>query len=277
MKGWIALDIDGTITNDKYNIPTQVIKFLRDTHGQGWKIAFATGRAFSFAKLALKKIDFPFVIFPQNGSIALEMPSEEILFRRYMNGSVVEDLETVYSGEKSDFLIYSGYEKGDFCYFRPKRFSEEDLLYLNDVQKREQKSWEAVDEFPQKMEIPLIKCFGRLDFMRKIGRKLLRKGNFQLALIRDPFHSSNHILLVTEARASKGEALNEMISRQGRGELVIAAGDDENDISLLSIADVKIAMPQAPESVRAMADFIAPPVDELGIIQALKIAIKKCG
>lgn len=274
MKGWIALDIDGTITNDKYSVPSEVTQFLRDTHNNGWQILIATGRAFSFANLSLKDFDFPFTLSAQNGSIALAMPSQEILFKRYMKRFVLDSLEKAYAGEKSDFIIYSGYEEGDFCYFRPKRLSEENLAYVEAIQKREKTSWQAVDEFPQGIEIPMIKCFGRLDFVKKIAKELSKKDQFQLALIRDPFHTSYHLLMVADRQASKGKALKEMIFRKGRGNLVIAAGDDDNDISLLKNADVKIAMPQAPESVREMADFIAPPVDELGIIQALKIAIK---
>jgi hydroxymethylpyrimidine pyrophosphatase-like HAD family hydrolase len=59
----------------------------------------------------------------------------------------------------------------------------------------------------------------------------------------------------------------------GRGDLVVAGGDDENDLSLLQAADVKIAMPHAPEILRKIADFMAPPVEEQGIIHALKIVI----
>ena len=60
-KGWIALDIDGTITLDKYSVPDPVIAYLRELNSSGWKIALATGRAFCFAKIALEKFNFPFV------------------------------------------------------------------------------------------------------------------------------------------------------------------------------------------------------------------------
>lgn len=275
MKGWIALDIDGTITQDKYSIPEEVIKFIHDAVKSGWKIAFATGRAFVFAKPALEKINFPYIILPQNGSVALRMPGQEIVFKRYMKPSVLADLEEVYEGKHSHFLVYSGFENGDRCYYRSDRFSKQDLAYLEEVQKREKEEWIDASHSSIDFDIPLIKCFGKLDAMKKIGSKLLKKGYFEVSLIRDPFHTSYYILMVTDSKASKGASLREMFSYDGRGDLVVAAGDDENDISLLQTADVKIAMPHAPEVVRKIADFIAPAVSEMGIIYALKIVIQR--
>lgn len=270
MKGWIALDVDGTITQDKYSIPTDVISFLNECHGNGWRIVFATGRAFIFAKPALEKIPFPYFLMPQNGSVVMRMPSQEIMFKRYMNPEVIRDLEEIYEGKNSHYLVYSGVENGDRCYYQPTRFSKADLVYLEGVQKREKEEWMtgSVD-----FDFPLIKCFGKLEAMKKVERKLLKKGHFEVTLIRDPFHSSYYLLLVTNKNASKGSSLQEIISQEGKGKIVIAAGDDVNDISLLQAADVRIAMPHAPEELRKIADFISPPVAEMGIIQALKIVI----
>lgn len=268
MKGWIALDIDGTITQDKYSIPTEVISFLKDCHQNSWKIVFATGRAFVFAKPALEKIPFPYFLMPQNGSAVIQMPSQKILFKRYMSPDLLQDLEEIYEGSNSHYLIYSGVENGDRCYYQPERFSKADLLYLEEVQKREKEEWSTG---PVHFDFPLIKCFGKLESMKKVEAKLLKKGHFEATLIRDPFHSSYYLVLVTQKNASKGSSLQEIISREGKGKIVIAAGDDVNDISLLQVADVRIAMPHAPEELRKIADFIAPPVAEMGIIQALKI------
>ncbi len=270
MKGWIALDIDGTITQDKYSIPKEVIDFLHCCYHSGWKIVFATGRAFIFAKQAIEKISFPFFIMPQNGSVAIQMPAQDILFKRYMSPAVITDFEEIFEGRNSHYLVYSGVENGDRCYFQPNRFSKTDRIYLEEIQKREKEEWVTG---PIDFEIPLIKCFGKLETMKKVKKELLKKGLFEATLIRDPFHNSYYMLLITNKNTSKGSSLQEIISRVGRGKIVIAAGDDVNDIELLQVADIRIAMPHAPEELRKIADFIAPPLSEMGIIQALKIVI----
>lgn len=275
MKGWIALDIDGTITQDRYSIPKPVIQYLTEVAGEGWRIVFITGRAFSFAKKALEDLPFSFILGVQNGSTILDMPSKEILHRKYLPANTLPLLEAACEGMKTGLLVYSGYENQDRCYFRPSQFTEEDLVYVEEIQKREKELWIPVDQFEISFDIPLIKCFGKLDVMKKIKTRLSSLERFQITLIRDPFRPAYYLLLITDIHTSKGSALHDILSSEGRGSLVIAAGDDENDISLLKEADIKIAMPHAPESLRKIADFIAPPTEEFGIIHALRIALQR--
>lgn len=271
MKGWIALDIDGTITLERYSVPEEVVAYLRSLSTQGWQIALATGRPFTFASYALSQFDFPYIFLAQNGSLALEMPEKKELFKRYLTDQAIPLVEKAYEGCEADFVIYAGYEKGDFGYFRPERFSPEYLEYLEEIQKRQKEPWQAVKQF-EISSFPLIKCFGGTVQLRKVQERLVATHLFQIAMIRDPFVKDTSMLLVTDKRASKGLALQELFRQKGRGSRVVAAGDDENDISLLKAADIKIAMPHAPERLRKLADFIAPPTRERGILHALQIA-----
>lgn len=276
-KGWIALDIDGTITAEKHRIPDNVVSYLRSLARDGWKIVLATGRSFSFATSTLSQFDFPFLLLPQNGSIALQMPERRVLFRRYLSSHVLPILDRAFEGTGTDYLVYAGYEKGDFCYWRPSRFSEKDLAYLLALQSREKKNWQAVDPFDPLIldQFPLIKCFGPPRQMKKIAEYLRQSSLFEVAQIRDPFNEAYCLLLITDRLATKGSGLKHAGELLGRGEIVIAAGDDENDLSLLQNADIKIAMPHAPDPLKVIADLIAPPVEEEGIIHALQIALSK--
>ncbi len=51
---------------------------------------------------------------------------------------------------------------------------------------------------------------------------------------------------------------------------MIAAGDSYNDLPLLSVCGLRIVMGQAPEELKAIADHIAPPVDEDGLAVAIE-------
>lgn len=273
MKGWIGLDIDGTITSDKYSVPKPVIDFLHQAYLDGWQIALATGRAFSFAKKALNNFDFPFFVLPQNGSSAILMPQETVLFNSYMEESILNLLEQLFEDSETDFIVYSGVEKHDACFYRKKRFSPDKIVYLQELQAREKEPWHDVDDFSIARPIALIKAFGRHDKLKKIATFLNKNKLANACIIKDPFHPTYFILLITDVLASKGNALEKLILKQGNRGCVIAAGDDENDLSLLNSADVKIAMPHAPEVLRKVADFIAPSVHEMGVIKALNIVM----
>ena len=275
-KGWIALDIDGTITLDKYSVPKEVVAFLRSLHREGWNIAVATGRPLAFALMALSEFNFPYIFLAQNGSAVLEMPSKKFLFKSYIPFSSIPFIEKAYEGIDSDFLIYAGYEKGDFCYWRPQRLSKEDLHYLTNLQNRQKEKWQEVARYegPELHSFPLVKCFGNEPRMNLVAKRLRASGQFEVAKLKDPFEEGYYLLLVTDRAVSKGSSLTQVFALKGRGERVIAAGDDENDISLLKVADITIAMAHAPESVQEIATLIAPPTKDHGIIQALQIALR---
>ena len=278
-KGWIALDIDGTLTLDKYAIPAGVSEYLLTLHKDGWRIVLATGRACCFASIALKSLTFPFTLLAQNGSVALTMPKRELIFKKYLTYQAIAQVESACVGLAAHFVVYSGYDREDRCYWRPYGMSPEALCYVQELQTRERGTWEKIEEWDclPVHAFPLIKCFGVSHEVKELSERLKRLGGFQAAQIRDPFSSPYSLLLVTDVAASKGASLEQLIHQFGRGERVIAAGDDENDLSLLAVADVKIAMPHAPLALQAMANVIAPPVEQQGIVIALKQVLASAG
>ena len=51
---------------------------------------------------------------------------------------------------------------------------------------------------------------------------------------------------------------------------VVAVGDGPNDNSLLSSAGLAIAMGDAPDELKAIADYVTLDVDHNGLAQAIK-------
>jgi hypothetical protein len=274
-KGWIALDIDGTITLEKYSVPKPVTAYLKNLEKAGWKIAIATGRSFHFASLALSQFDFPYILICQNGSVALDMPSQNILFKKYLNWNHVAHIEKAYEGVDSDFVIYMGVEERDLCYFRPHRFPEAAIPAIRALQETQKEKWRAVPDFSSELmpHFAIAKGFGPYEEMRLIVERLDASDRFQAPLMRNSFAPGAAIVLVTDLLATKGHALQEVFKTHGRGPLVIGAGDDENDLSLLMVSDVKIAMAHAPDSLQERADILAPPTSHMGIIHALQMGI----
>ena len=268
--GWLAFDIDGTLTLDKRSIPARVVAHLHQLQRDGWKIVLATGRPFAFAQMAVQALPFPFHLIVQNGSAALEMPKRQLLWTNYLPADALPLLEKAYESIRGDFLVYAGVERGDFCFYRPDRFPLEELSYLAELQTRQTEKWQSVESFdPERIgPFPLAKSFGPSARMQKL-REQLHSKTFEVAQIRDTYTQGTDVLLITHTSATKGSALKRLIEQEGIRGRVIAAGDDVNDLSLFAAADVAIAMPHAPKSVLGVADCIAPPTADCGIIEAL--------
>lgn len=274
MKGWIALDVDGTLTQERYSLPLEVMNYLGKLEKDGWQLIFLTGRSFSFAKEALKKLTFPYLFALQNGSLVLKMPSKEILLKNYIEKSVIALVEKSCEDLEILLLIYAGMENNDVCFWKKTVATPLFEQYLKTFISTQGQSGNLVKEFPVS-STPLIKCVGSFDQMVILEERLCHNDLIQTSLIKDPFDERFCLLLITNKGVSKGQILKKITSAKKPKELIIAAGNDDNDLSMFDVADIKIAMPSSPKHMLIKADFVAPPVEEMGIISALQHVLAK--
>lgn len=75
----------------------------------------------------------------------------------------------------------------------------------------------------------------------------------------------------TAAGVHKGAAAIILAKRMGIGpRQFIAAGDSFNDLPMLEIAGLRIAMASAPPEMKELADYVAPPVEQDGLAAAIE-------
>jgi len=271
-KGWIALDLDGTITDETHHAPKEVVEFLHSFQEMGWEIVFITGRTFSFAWNVIKEFDFPYYLAIQNGADILLMPDKERVARHYLDDRIIPFLEESFLGEEEDFIIYTGYEKGDFCYYRPDHFSPAFLEHVqNKIMPLSPEPWKPIKNFnfEKSLSFPLAKCLGTKESMQRVAAILQKNPAISATLIRDPLADNTYLILVTAKLATKGNALNAIKKVTGKGGVTIAAGDDLNDISMLEVADIRIVMSTAPSEMFPLATIVAKHGKQHGIIEAL--------
>ena len=75
----------------------------------------------------------------------------------------------------------------------------------------------------------------------------------------------------TAAGVNKGAAVQRMARMLGIDAVtIIAAGDSYNDLPLLRLCGLRIAMGDAPDELKDIADFVAPSMDEDGLAVAIE-------
>ena len=278
IKGCICLDIDGTMTADPFSVPQEVFECLKVLYDKGWRFLFSTGRSYAFASKLFQTIPFPFFFSLQNGADLLEMPGKKMLSKHHLSSSFIPKLEALYQDLEEDFLIYSGWETGDFCYFRPHRFSLPMLSHLEVIQSLSPEPWRPMEEFcfPKESSFPLIKGLGSLKQMNLLHERLMQHSEIQATCIQDPLARGGvYLNLITAREASKGQIIKKLRSLFSKDAIFIGAGDDYNDISMLQEVDYKIVMKTAPQVLFSYADCIAEPAENLGLIEALWSATRE--
>lgn len=277
LKGIIALDIDGTLTAQANDLDSQVIDTLYQLVKEGWGMIFITGRPFQWGELTLGSLPFSYVLAVQNGALLLEMPSRKVLIRKCLSPEVLPCVEKIARSYESDFVIYSGQENDDWCYYCPLSFPPSLLSYGLKRAVFLGEKWQSLSSFS---DLPVshftsIKFFANDQRALHLSQSIEKELNLHAPPNRDPYNLDYYVVQVTHPDATKGKILKEFIQTMEITGPIIAAGDDYNDYSMLKIADVKIVMATAPPDLLAIADVVAPPASQKGIIQGLREAISK--
>jgi Cof subfamily protein (haloacid dehalogenase superfamily) len=274
MKGLIALDIDGTITSDLLKIPEEVVNYLEKLTQTGWVLCLITGRSFHFAETVIKNLRFPYYLSLLNGALILEMPMRRVVQKHYINFDTVLSMDSISENEPTDFVIYSGYENGDISYYRPQRFSADNLRYVEGRAAAYHEVWKAVEDFGSLgiKSFPSLKCIGTKEIIERMSKRVTQELHLAMPVIRDPWKEGYYVGLGTHAGINKGKAILDLKEIRKISK-VIAAGDDFNDMPMLQVADISIVMETAPLEMHAHADILAKPASQNGIIPALEKAL----
>lgn len=277
IKGIFASDIDNTLTDKRHIIPDEVVNFLVNLHKDGWQIVFLTGRTFSFAMMSMEKFDIPFMLGVQNGAEVISMPHTHIVYQNFIGKESLAHLDQIFAKYDTGYIIYSGFEAGDFCYYMPDKFSPEMLDYFKKLQSLSSAAWTPVDSFEQVSadRFPLVKVFGDRAQLDEICAIVNREGILTASVITDSVDPTKGILLITAKDVDKGKTLKRLCKDQGWCCPVISAGDDENDASLFAASDVSICVRGGSKRLEGIADIVAPPSTEFGVIQGIREAMEK--
>jgi Cof subfamily protein (haloacid dehalogenase superfamily) len=276
LPGIIALDIDGTITDQAHTLHADVIGYFKELHAKGWQFVFITGRPFQWGHTVLQHLPFTYTFAVQNGALILQMPSQVVINRKYLNDELLPHAESICQQMGTDFVIYAGWEYQDTCYFRSQFFEPDLLNYLNTRFTTLKEKWIKVATFNS---LPLneylsIKCFANsYEKALALSQQFEKKLGLHAPVNRDPFNPNYFIVQATHSEANKGEALRTFMRLSPTKGPILAAGDDYNDESMLKQADIRIVMSNAPEPLKELADVIAPTAAVNGIIEGLQKAI----
>jgi 5-amino-6-(5-phospho-D-ribitylamino)uracil phosphatase len=97
------------------------------------------------------------------------------------------------------------------------------------------------------------------------------KDELDFSWAQTPAFPGTYFINVTATGVSKGKALEALSLYLGINlNEVIAIGDGINDISLLSTAGLSVAMGNASQELKSVADYVTTNVEESGVAQAIR-------
>lgn len=144
-----------------------------------------------------------------------------------------------------------------------RAYADFQRLPLNEV--GDLRSW--LDEPPTKLV-----AVGDPDALDGLERRLRARFGDRLYISK----SLPYFLELASPAVTKAAGLEFLAGRLGfRAEDTIAFGDGENDVELVDWAGYGIAVANAHPRVRAVADFVCPPVGEEGVAQVVEAFLRE--
>lgn len=255
----LVADIDGTLVTGDRQLTTRVLAAVRAAQDRGVRVCLATGRIWLSARPYFERLgaDPPAILY--NGGLVYDFASGRELRRVHLDyehaRAVLEVLRAVpevqphlYAGDR----VYTG-RINDLT----ERYRRKDGLHVEEVG--------DLVEFLPGDPMKMLIVGARPDLERAAAQ--IRA----LPLPINTVFSEETYLEILPTGSSKGVALRFVAEYLGIPlASVVAVGDNLNDLEMIQIAAVGVAMGNAPEALKAHADYVAPTNDDEGLADVIE-------
>lgn len=264
----VAIDMDGTLLNSQHEISERNKKAIKDATEKGINIVITTGRIFTSAKYYAKLLGIKTPIIACNGAYIREYERNNVIYDCPMN---LEDcIKVLVEAEKNE-IYYHLYDNQNF-YVKELKYSSLKYFNWNNEQKPEDRiNIHIESNLIQLLEMEKPKIY-KIVLMDENKDKLVRfrdliEKNKEIE-IDSSWHNNLEIM---NKGVSKGNALNHLCKLLGiKNSEVAAIGDNHNDISMFKYSGYSIAMGNAEEQIKNMADFVTDTNDNDGVAKAIE-------
>jgi Cof subfamily protein (haloacid dehalogenase superfamily) len=265
----IAIDIDGTLLNAKKQIAPRTLAAIRAARDAGIVITLATARRYFNTRHIASELNIEIPIILYDGAIIMNHPAGTVVATLPLAAEVAQQAVDVLVHHKVQPVIHHITGSTEGLWTGPKEFDNEWVkAYFTAVP----------DEI---VRLPYESCcVGHPDPLRVVAFtseetvkglipeisalpcywNITKRGSYNTAE-----------LAIMNPQCSKASGVQTLAERLGIPlEEVMAIGDNYNDIEMLQIAGLGVAMGQAPGEVKAIANAVTGSNEEDGVAQAIE-------
>lgn len=271
----VAIDMDGTLLRSNNELSDRVKNAVISAAQRGVKIIISTGRIYQSAKYYSRLLGIDSVVISCNGAFIKEYKKDSMIFKCSIpNESLVQIANVLNEYNDVHYRMYS-----ERTYYA-KEYNQKvyDYMDWNGRQIKEDQVDIRIVENPMDIAVSIDEIFKLFIGQQGISRDRFDSLVSRLNTIDDVYCVSSipESVDVINKRVSKGNAL-EFISGYYDipRENMMAIGDNYNDIEMIQYAGIGVAMGNAENALKDVADFITTTNMEDGVALAIEKFVLK--
>ncbi|MFC1892464.1 Cof-type HAD-IIB family hydrolase [Chloroflexota bacterium] len=260
----LVVDIDGTLVGSDGSISAEDREALARVRQSRLAVSLSTGRVPNACREVIKQLSLDGCHVFSDGALVSDPIDGREVYVQPLNGIVVQ--RAVEFAHRNDICLelYSATEyfieretwaseiRRQFFGIRPT------VVNLSGLWKQERIIKGGLTAASPQEEAEAVRFSQDFD------------GRLHFSWAKTPAYPDIGFINILDPRVSKGRALKALASYLGVSlSEVIAIGDGVNDIPLLSTAGLAVAMQDAPDEVKAVADYVTHDIKHSGLAAAV--------
>lgn len=256
----IVSDVDGTLLNSQHQLTPRTLSALKQALDSGVYLILATGKTFSSTRIIREHLGLNtpgvyvqgLVICDESGAVLDQALLHQVAIKQVEQIAQKHDLAVIAYGG-TDLYISTAGKKSNIL----NAYHEPDPIQVD-----------VLTDYPIS-KLLLVGEQTKLDQVRKEQAATLIPHALFIQAV-------PQALEVVPPNHSKGTAVAKLLAQLGRSsETMLAIGDGENDIELLKLAKIGVAMGNASDHVKAQANAITKDNNHDGVADAVERFILK--
>lgn len=266
----IATDMDGTFLADDKIAPAENINALTECAAKGIQIVPATGRTIPGIPDEIKKLPGVRYAITTNGAVVVDLKEGTIISTCRMSADLAAKVMEL-ARDSDDDIMFDAYIDGvgyttEYFYENLARYVESPGL-VNLVKKTRCPVWDNISYVKERgTEVEKINMFF-VDLEARERMREILSGIPEIIVSSSIFNN----LEINAIGADKGGALIRLAEYLGiEKKETMAFGDGENDLTMIKMAGIGVAMENGEEFVKTAADYITVTNNEAGVAAAIR-------
>ncbi len=260
----VACDLDGTLLNDDKRIAPQTLQAIGRLAGRGVRFVIASARPPRSVRHLYDQLHLNTLQINYNGALIWDQVAQLAVDHRPLPGLLaLEIIQFARAIDKQVLVTCEIMDRWHTDRFDNTYSTATGELFGPDV-------IEPVEQFCDG-EVTKLLLLGPGTVMQAIRPQVLEHfGDRANVVCTEP-----ELLQIMEKSVSKAASLRRVVERDGIGlDQVLAIGDGENDLEMLSECGIGAAVANAAPALKRAANWVAPRPNSLGVLDALQ---RYCG